>query len=455
MDIRNKIVEVETLDLKQLSVKKYRRAFEIYPWIKSRIFHKVMMGKEVLQEKNSSVLRTQLKSLTYGFFSLFRKYDAWAFSNSSERILIDGKYFDKVMDGIALNSSWKVLVVELQLFVRYRRKDVASKYVVSRAWFIFLEELYAKLFLRKINFEGREVLKQLEEILGEKVETEAIIRKYLAQYRIMKFFLAILPKPKVIFHTVSYANFGYIAAWKDKGIRVVEMQHGLIGDGHYGYVYHQEFDNNQFPDDVLVFGESDARFFETMTKFPLQQAIPVGRYVMDHFYQAAVPNRIPASRILVSLQDAEWSNALLRFVLQCNELTNEKIEWIIQTRRTPAEEYKKMLDFPANVTFSTDFIYEAIGKADAHLTIFSTTAIESLSLGKPTFLYNFEGAAKTYLGHFLKENPDTYWCDEATDFVHQWETLTLRSKEEIAALNSENISANYAFNLSAYLRNSR
>ena len=452
MDIREKIHEVERLDLQQIAVKKFNRRFEVYPWIKSRIFHKLMMGTETLQEKNSSVFRSQLRSLFYGFFSFFRKYDVWAFTSSSERIAIDGKFVDKVMDPIASNSNLKVLVVELQLFSRYKRKEVASKHVVSRAWFVFVEELYMRLFLRKIDVEGKEVLTRVEQILGTEAETNAIIRKYLAQYRAMKFFLKILPKPKAIFHTVSYANFGYIMAWKEAGIRVVEMQHGLIGDGHYGYVYHQRFDSVQFPDDILVFGEADSNFFKTQTQIPVQKAVPVGRFVMDHFFHKSIENVVPVRRILVSLQDSEWSIALINFVLKCNELTSGQIEWIIQPRRTMVEEYKKQFVFPENITFSTDFIYEVMGKTDAHLTIFSTTAIESLSLGKPTFLYNYEDAATAYVGSFLASNPNAYFCNTVEDFLNYWENLPLRSKEAIAESNGTNISANYSLKLKEYLR---
>ena len=93
-----------------------------------------------------------------------------------------------------------------------------------------------------------------------------------------------------------------------------------------------------------------------------------------------------------------------------------------------------------------------MGKTDAHLTIFSTTAIESLSLGKPTFLYNFEGAAMTYVGSFLASNPNAYFCNTEEDFLKNWEALPLRSKEAIAESNGTNISANYSLKLKAYLQ---
>jgi len=451
LDIKSKIAQVENLHIEEIKVQRFGKSFEVYPWIKSRIFHKVMMGNEVLQEKTSSVFKEQIRSLFYGFFSFFRKYDAWAFTNSSERVLLDGKYLDKVMDPLTIARPIKLLVVELQLFKRYKRSEVTSKKVVSRAWIVFLEEFYMRLFLRKITVEGQTVIAEMEKCLNTSVEVNSIARKYLAQYRIMKFLLWLLPKPKVVFHTVSYANFGYIRAWKEAGIRVVEMQHGLIGDGHYGYVYHKALNENQFPDDILVFGEQDKKFFEEQTRIPIKKAIPVGRYILDYYKRNAVPNKVPVKNILVSLQDSEWSNAMLDFVLEIDKREPGKFNWIIQPRRTPETVYREQYIFPENFVFSDSSVYKAIGKADAHITIFSTTAIESLSIGKPTFLYDFENAGSTYLGQFLASNPNAYFCATVDSFIETCDQLKLAGLDEIAESNSSNISSDYLQKISAYI----
>lgn len=451
MDTKELLRKVESLPVKEMTVKRFGKTFLIYPWIKSRIFHKVMMGKDVLLEKSGGVLLQQLRTLGYGFFNFFRRYEAWAFTSSSERVLLNGKYTDKLFDYMGNETGLKLLVVELQLFKRYKRREVASKYVVSRAWLIFFEELYARLFLRKITLEGEVVLRDMEQVLGVNVDAKSIARKYLAQYRMMRFFLRILPKPKVVFLTVSYANFGYIQAWKEAGIKVVEMQHGLIGDGHYGYTYHTELPAEQFPDEIVVFGETDRQFFATQTQIPIPSVQALGTYIVDCFREQAVENRTPVKTILVSLQDSEWSIALLDFVLKCNELSGGKPEWIIQPRRTPESHYRELYAFPENVRFSQQSVYAAMAESDAHLTIFSTTAVESLSIGKPTFLYNFNNAAHTYLDLFLKDQPHVYFCDNEQDFIASLEAMKCVPKAEIAASNNRNNVAGYRENMSRYI----
>ncbi len=451
MEVNHLVREIENLEVERIVVRKFNRSFQIYPWIKSRIFHKVIMGSEVLQEKNKTVFWSQFKSLTYGFFNLFRRYDVWVFTNSSERVLVDEKYWDKSFDFIANDSKLKWLFVELRLFKKYKRKSIASKRVISRSIFIFVEEFYI-LFLRKPVIEGREVLNQIEEKLQTSVESDGIIKKYLAQYRVMKFFLRILPKPKFVFLTVSYANFGYIQAWKEAGIKVVEMQHGIIGEEHYGYFYSAELDGKQFPDDICVFGEADKRFFETSTKIPINRAVPIGRSIINHFKNEALPNALPIKRIVVSLQDSDWSIELLNFVLECDQALEGKITWIIQPRRTEAAEYKASFDFPSNIEFSNVSVYESIAGSDAHLTIFSTTAVESLSMGKATFLYNYNNAARDFLGSFLKDNKHVYFCDSVADFVTALEQVQLFSNDEIALSNEDNIVSGYSNRSREYLQ---
>lgn len=451
MDIKQLLIDIERSELNGIKVRKFNRDFEIYPWIKSRAFNKLILGTEVLQEKDSGLFWQQIKSLSYGFFSAFKRYDAWALTSSSERVLVDGKFVDKVMDPLTYHSKMKLLVIELQLFSSHKRKDVASKHVVSRAMFMFVEEMYARTFLKTPSIENEDLLDKTFEIIGETVDAKAIVKKYLAQYRVMKFFLRMLPKPKVVFLTVSFANFGYIRAWKEAGIKVVEMQHGLIGEGNSGYIYHQDFDPIQFPDDILVFGENDVEMIH-QSKIPIKRAIPIGRFVMDLFKKKALPNKTPIQTILVSLQDTEWSILLLDFVMKCNLRSNFHYQWIIQTRRTPESYYRKKYDFPSNVGFSTVSIYEAIGQTDAHLTIYSTTAIESLSIGKPTFLFNANDAAKTYLGQALDSNENTYFCDNEEEFLQAIENVPLRTTDEIADSNALNISSDNAVRTADYIQ---
>ena len=453
MEAKNIISELEGDYLRDITVRRFGLEFEIYPWLKSRMFHKLIMGQEVLKAKSFTVLLSQFRTLGYGVLNFFRKYDAWAFTTSFERVLIEGKFTDKSMDYIGNNCGLKMLVVELQLFRRFKKRQVASRYAVSRAWLIFIEELYSFVFLRNVKINNESIFHEVQKKLDVQVDALSITKKYLAQYKIMSLILSKVHKPKVVFITVSYANFGYIRAFKEHNIRVVEIQHGLIGENHFSYRYAYVPNSNQFPDDVLVYGQRDKNFFQNLTQIPVSNVFSIGSFVLEHFHHRAAENRVPFKRVLVSLQDSHWSLALLEFIVRYNELVPNEIEWIIQPRRTPESFYRELYTFSENVKFSNTSIYESMAVCDAHLTIFSTTALESLSIGKPTFLYNYEGASRKYLDFFLKEQPYSYFFDTVEEFALMLSGINLFTLHEIRSSSESMISSDYQSNINRYIRN--
>ena len=137
--------------------------------------------------------------------------------------------------------------------------------------------------------------------------------------------------------------------------------------------------------------------------------------------------------------------------MKCDELLSEKLNWVIQTRRTPKEVYEEQIDFPANMQFGTSSVYEAIATTDAHLTIYSTTAVESLSIGKPTVLFDLEGKATEFLGKLIGDNPFVKIVQSPAEFVTYIQQFKAHSLQEIAASNRANIQDHYKTQMDAYL----
>lgn len=451
MKINDLVSDIEgNLEVENLRIQKFGKSFQIYPWLKGRLFHKYMMGTDVLMQKSKSVLFSQITSLFYGWWNIFRKYNTWVFTNSSERTLVEGKYYDKLFDYIGNNSKKKTLLIELRLFNKFPKKQVASKYVISKSLFILIEEVYARFLIGKIKIENEFLIPELEKKLECSVSVKEITRKYLAQYRIMQFWLKILPKPKVVYLTVSYSNFGYIRAFKEKGIKVIEMQHGLIGLGHYAYYYRKNFEAIQFPDEIGVFGNREVAFFENETVFPIKKATALGRYILD-FYNNKSTESTEISTICVSLQDGDLGDKLVRFLIEANGFLKKSYKFIIQPRRTSENHYRSLFEFPDNFSFSSQSIYETIANTDLHITIFSTTAIEALSIGKPNILVNIEGKSKEFLGEMLLENEFTNFVDTKEEFCDILDNLKVNSKDSIALSNNLNVKSDYKKNVNTLI----
>jgi hypothetical protein len=451
MKINDLVSDIEgNLEVENLRIQKFGKSFQIYPWLKGRLFHKYMMGTDVLMQKSKSVLFSQITSLFYGWWNIFRKYNTWVFTNSSERTLVEGKYYDKLFDYIGNNSKKKTLLIELRLFNKFPKKQVASKYVISKSLFILIEEVYARFLIGKIEIENEFLIPELEKKLECSVSVKEITRKYLAQYRMMQFWLKILPKPKVVYLTVSYSNFGYIRAFKEKGIKVIEMQHGLIGLGHYAYYYRKNFEAIQFPDEIGVFGEREVEFFKQDTEFPVKKATPIGRYVLDFYKENSIENtRIKL--ICISLQDGDLGEKLIEFLLKANSFLKKEYKFIIQPRRTSEGHYRDLFELPDNYSFSTQSIYQTIAETDVHITIFSTTAVEALSIGKPNILVNIEGKSKEFLGEMLNENEFTNFVDTEHEFCSVLDNLKVISNDVIALSNNLNIKSDYKKNMNTLI----
>lgn len=453
MSTKNRVVEIETsIDVGKIKVKRFGKTFEVYPWLKGRLFHKMITGHETFQKKDIRLYVKQILSLFYGCWNIFGRYDIWVFSTSMERRLIDGKYVDKLFDYIGNELGYKSLVFELRVFqyVSYRR--IASRKAISRSVLMLMETLYAKLFLRKIELEGEKELQKLLKTVDGGVNHPWLIRKYLAQYRVMKMLLKRLPNPKLVMMSVAYTNFGYIKAFKEKGIKVIEMQHGVITDNHHAYFYAADMNAIQFPDAIFTNGECQKEVFIGDNKFPTKEVISVGSYIIDHYKHRNTRKQKKKMQVLFTMQEGEIGDQLVDFILSLSKDHDDKLDIIVQPRRMKPSDYKQRWPELVNVGFSSLSFYDAIGEVDAHSTIYSTTAIESLSMGVPNILVNIERQSREQLGNVIGNNPYTHIVDTPKAFVEALEKLKEVNGEEVMNSNAYNIKPGFKKNIKEVLK---
>jgi len=445
------VAETE-LNVDCLRVEAFGKSFQVYPWLKGRLFGKLIFGKETLQKRSFRLYMRQLAAVFYGFHNLFRKYDIWAFSSSMERRLIGGKYADKLVDFIGNECGYKTLVVELRIFKFFPRRKVASKYVISRSFFLLFELLYSGLFLRRKKVNDPELLNALfQEISGE-IDHITVIRKYLAQYKMMKFWLKVFRKPKVVFVTVGYTHFGYIRAFKEADIPVYELQHGLMTKNHHAYYYNAEMNSNQFPDAILTVGEQEVKVFGSENNYPTTKIIPVGSMIIDHYRQEKSNKKRETPRILFTLQDGKMGAQLIEFILDLNKKLGDNAELVIQPRRTGKEYYYERYPALKKIAFSDKDFYSAVVNCDIHSTVYSTAAIEALSLGVPNILVNIDNQSVEQLGTVLAENPYTAIVSTAKEFSSDMKRLLEADSEMIEKSNDHLIKRGYQENIQALIK---
>lgn len=449
MKISDVIREIET----KFNVKNVK-SNNLALWLefRNRFFYRLSIGKESNLVIDSQLYLVVIKSMFYGFFNWFGNYDAWVFSSSLNRIKIEEGYYDKLFDYPASKFK-KALFIELSTKPHFKRSEVVSKFIVSRAPLIILEKLISTfIIIKKIDIS---VINDIQKEYGTEIDAGYSIKKILSQYKAMKIFLFFKKKPKVVFVAPLYMSFGYIKALKEKKITVIEGQHGVINKEHFGYNFYEDFDTNYFPDYLLSFGEREKEVFGGMNKFINQEkVIPVGSFYIDYVnnkYETNIDTGKYRLTFSVSMQDCSIGSHLLPFLISVSK-SNKDCLFLLKTRRTPIVEYTKRFDIPNNIKFvENQDVYQNILNSDYHITAYSSCALEAPALGFKNILINFENKAKEYYIDVLDEKTTTF-VDSEEEFNKLILGIKPPSRDEIKNFHRKVMKTSYKSNIDKFLK---
>ena len=267
----------------------------------------------------------------------------------------------------------------------------------------------------------------------------------------MKTWLKIFPNPKLVLVSVAYTNFGYIRAFKERGVKVVEFQHGLITKNHHAYFYTKSFDAIQFPDEIATVGLKEKNVFDDENNFPVKSIMPIGSYILDYYVGKTVKNTSFQKRVLFAMQDGEIGEKLIQFIVEIIKILPKNIELIIQPRRTAISEYYKSYPEIKNVSVSSQDFYSELLTCDIHSTVYSTTAIEALSLGKQNILINIDNLSVEQLHAVIGENEYTFIANTPSEFLELISVNSFVEKDLIIKSNNLNVKSGYKNNINKLL----
>lgn len=418
---------------------------------RNRFFYTLSIGKESNLVINRSLYLTVFKSLFYGFFNWFRTYDCWVLSASNYRIQIGDKYFDKYFDYPASKIK-RTLFIELSVSPHYKLSRVFSKYIVSRAPIVIFEKLYSIFIVtKKIDYS---LYKDIQREYDTVIDPNYSIKKMISQYMSMKLLLFFKKTPSHVFIAPSYMSFGYVKALKEKGVIVVEVQHGVINKEHFGYNYYEEYNKNYFPDFLLSFGEREREVFdEANTYISQENVVSVGSYYIDYIANSFVREFDTSTYRLtfsVSMQDCEIGSKLLKFLINV-AIKNSDCLFLLKPRRTAVSDYTSLYNIPENILFMEDLdVYKTILHSDFHITAYSSCALEAPALGVKNVLINLENKAKEYYSTVLDDNTTDYVSSEF-EFNQLVSNLEILPKETVKSFHRGVFKANYMANIDSFL----
>jgi len=373
-------------------------------------------NKESGRKAVSIVLRTLF---AHNPFSFFKRHRIWLFAGFERRKVL-GDYNILRISGGVVEAEPDTLVIEKpsQLQLLNKRKRVAEKFVVSESWILLLVHIFAFLSkMKKTKIENEGLLKDVLKETGAKYDYYSSIRLLHAQYKVINILLKTLPSPQEVIIECPYMVMGYVWAFHDRKIPVIEMQHGVLNRDHYAYCscYHS---NELYPDEIWCFGDDEYNYLTSKECHYCNNVEKTGLYFLEmtnRFFTKDIftEDRKKYKKIVLVAGQRGYEQVMASFtdsVAQCN-----KEDLFIYVPRTTEETVKICQD---NVRYTPGVnIYEYMKWCDIHLTISSTTAIECQYYHKPTVFYDYEGLGSKYYGDVLNDDNGIIYISEPNEYM--------------------------------------
>jgi hypothetical protein len=249
---------------------------------------------------------------------------------------------------------------------------------------------------RGVDRSARRISTLLRGALGDDALPEVAVRASLLRFYWTKRGYGMLldrVRPRLVL-TADPGEFALVAAAKERGILVYELQHGSIDRNHHGYGWTDAARPFRqvmpIADRLLLYGdhwkeELDANGFWGDT------AQVVGSLRIDSFRSRRSAPDGSVYRVVITSQGID-SDGLARFLTQAlNASRNSRLRLVVKLH--PAYEQSKMsylepLGKDERVTLllgsEGESTFELLTRADLHLSISSTVHYEALGLGVPT-----------------------------------------------------------------------
>jgi len=417
------------------------------------------------RSKPSRMLRfakNALCGMRYGFRNWFRKYDYIVLTDNGIRRQVGGKYMNRFLDPIIdeLGPARVLCIENTSLFPPPRTNQVYTKYVVSRSsltLFSLVIMLLRRILLRRDNVVNKWIVDRVEADLGLQVNVTGAVEFFEATRKAFTYLFRIM-RPNAILLTCYYGgNEAVIRAAKRLGIRVVEVQHGIIGKEHPAYNVQRDIDGSCFPDHLLVFGKRELATFDNSRFIEQANVHPVGSFYIDYIRanytrdpQLSEPLSGYRKVVGVTLQ---WTleRRLISFICEAAKL-DSSILYILIPRRPEEKAYSNM-DLPRNVVVITDKnFYELMIYCDFHSTVNSTCALEAPSLGVQNILVDIDGLATQYYGRVLSDGRVTRFASTPEEYVDILKNFARLDKDGVCELHQGFFATNYHENIRNFVK---
>jgi|GEM_PF-850046 hypothetical protein len=348
----------------------------------------------------------------------FKRNKVWLFNAVDRRKFINGKAIHRVSGAISKIESKTLMIEKPDLeIISYSNNQIEEKNIVSEALIILLAHII-EFFLRftSIKLEGESVIKSMVDENEINYNYSHHIRYFIAQSYAMSIILSMVPKPLLVFIECPYTVMGYVWAFKRRNIPVIELQHGVINNSHYAYnSIIPSFE--LYPDAICVFGELESKFFKNGNPNYSPLIYKTGLYILDESHESFKDDifleyRNKYKQIIVISGLNEYEDEQLVFYKRIAR-KNSYYLFLFVPRENGSSKFISSDNF---IVCEKVNIYEYLKWCDIHMTISSTTCLESQYFHKPTIFFDLKKRASAYYGDFFKEDNGGFYINNENDF---------------------------------------
>lgn len=408
------------------------KGIEVWPLLRIRLLDKVSGDDDVRKNKGASAVKEVLKTLFYYNPLMFlKKYKVWVFSHNGGRKTIGDKRVERTT-GCVIDAETRTLFIEKPKAhqTEFSRKSIPEKQIVSESWLLMFVHLYAKLYpVKRIKITNEVCLKKILSDYNIRFNYVEAIRLLIAQKKVFDGLLKITHKPEKVVIECTYTVMGYVWSLHTHGIKVIEMQHGVLNKHHYAYnsKFHSDY---LYPDEMWVWGDEEFKYMTSGECHFSKSVQKVGLFFLDY-----------AKKFFTADPFLEYRNKGMTICLVAGQTGYEE-EMAKYTETVASKDpdclfvyvprrVDTVLDFKAdNILYRPNInIYEYMLWCDIHITISSTTCLECQYYKKPTIFYDYENRATVYYGDVLKEENGVVYTNNAREFSKAKEKVTHTSFE--------------------------
>jgi len=220
----------------------------------------------------------------------------------------------------------------------------------------------------------------------------AFVLKMLYKHKATSFFAKHLlkkVKPEKLIVAVAYsdANMPFVEQAKKMGVKVIEIQHGIMGVNHVAYNFLKKDELTWFPDEIWVW----SNYWKKSSRFPISEdRILVKGFPFLDRYKNNIRIKETDKKQFLIISQGPYSDELVGFASDLNrKLDQRKYQVIFKPHPSELATGRKKFERLTNeniIVSEKSNIYELQATAAYQIGVSSTALFEGLEFGLKTFI---------------------------------------------------------------------